>query len=388
MTTVANGSQTRLYYIQEEIDGTIPATTPQFKPIRFNTSGMSRETVQIDSNEINPARQRPVSRQGTYHVTGEIVGEMSFGSHEDLFLAALQAAAFASQVTVTAATISAAAVDNSYSDSGSGFGSFVVGMAVKVTGFTGNAVNNIAYGVIETAAAGKITIAAPYGDVIVDEAIGDTVTIAEFGDSAIVGSTIPTFAVVEYHSDIDQAYVYRNCQVNGFTLAAPIDAAALLTFPVVGLSAEEYTFPGDETFAAATATDMIVTTQGGFWEGGDAINYLTDYNLTVTNNQEPLKVLFQRAAYAIQNGRFTASGSMTALLPDGTLFAKYLNETATDHLVHLTEAGASYWFRLPSVRYTQADKAVAGEGAILPSYTISAGYDGVSGSTLQFYKSV
>ena len=388
MTTVANGSQTQLYYIQEETDGTIPTPAPEFKPIRFNTSGMSRETVQIDSNEINPARQRPVSRQGTYHTTGEIVGEMSFGSHEDLFLAALQAAAFASQVTVSAGTISAAAVDNSYSDSGSGFGSFTVGMAVTVSGFTGNAANNIAYGIIETAAAGKITIAGPAGDLIVDESAGDTVTIAELGDSAKVGSTVPTFAIVEYHSDIDQAYVYRNCQVNGFTLAAPIDSASLLTFPIVGLVAEEYTFPGDETFAAATATDMIVTTQGGFYEGGEALNYLTDYNLTVTNNQEPLKVLFQRPAYGIQNGRFTAEGSMTALLPDGTLFAKYLNETATDHLVHLTEAGSSYWFRLPSVRYTNADKSVAGEGAILPSYTISAGYEGTAGTTVQFYKSV
>jgi len=387
MTTVANGSQTQLFYIQEEIDGTIPTPTPVFKPIRFNTSGMSRETVQIDSNEINPARQRPVSRQGTYHVTGEIVGEMSFGSHEDLFLAALQASAFVSQVTITAATISAAAVDNSYNDSGTGF-TFVVGQAVAVSGFTGNGINNIAYGIIATATTGKITIAGPAGDAIVDEAFGDTVTIAELGDSAKVGSTVPTFAIVEYHSDIDQAYVYRNCQVNGFTLAAPIDAAALLTFPVVGLVGEEYTFPGDETYAAATATDMIVTTQGGFWENGVELDYLTDYNLTVTNNQEPLKVLFQRPAYGIQNGRFTAEGSMTALLPDGTLFAKYLNETATDHLIHLTEAGSSYWFRLPSVRYTQADKAVAGEGAILPSYTISAGYEGVAATTVQFYKSV
>jgi hypothetical protein len=133
---------------------------------------------------------------------------------------------------------------------------------------------------------------------------------------------------------------------------------------------------------------MIVTTQGGFYETQGLIDYLTDYNLTVSNAQEPLKVLFQRPAYAIQNGRFTAEGSMTSLMPDGVLFAKYLNEVAVDHLIHLTDGTNSYYFRLPDVGYTQAEKAVAGEGAILPSFTISAGYEGNSGTTLQFYKSV
>jgi hypothetical protein len=386
--TIANAAQTQLWYIEEDGNGQIPSPAPEFKPIRFVSDGMTRTTVQIDSNEINPARQRPVSRQGTYHVEGEIAGEMSFGSHEDLFLAALQASGFGAQVTVTAATISAAAADNSYNDSANGFGSFVAGMAIVVAGFTGNAVNNIAFGIIATAAAGKITIASPGGDVIVDEAAGDSVTIAELGDPAIVGSTRRSFAIVERHTDIGVDYVYRNCEMNGFGFNAPIDSAALITFPVVGLSAEEYTFPGDETFAAATTTEMIVTTQGGFYEAQALIDYMTDYNLTVTNNQEPQKVLFQRPAYAVRNGRFTAEGSMSFLMPDGVLFAKYLLETQVDHLVHITEGGQSYWFRLPSVIYTQGDKPTAGEDPVIPTLTIAAGYDGVSGTTLGFYRSV
>lgn len=387
MPTIATGARTKLYYIEEDGSGLIPSPAPEFKPIRFVSSGMNRITTQIDSNELNPSRQQKVSRQGTYHVEGEIAGELSFGSHEDLLLAALQASAWDAQKTITAATISAAAADNSYNDSGAGF-TFAAGEMVEVLGFTGNVVNNISYGVIATADSSKITIASPVGDAIVDETAGDSVTIRTIGESLIVGTTVKQFAIVEVHEDIGEAYVYRHCRVNGFNVSAPINSAAGLTFPLVGEAHEEYTFPGDETYATPTDTEMMVTTQGGFTENGTLVDYLTDYSLQFTNNHSPLFVLFQRPAYSVRNGQFQASGSMTALMPDGTLFAKYLNESFSDHVVQFTEAGQSYWLRLPEVVYTQADKNVGGQDEILPSYTFSAGYEGGAGTTVQVFRSV
>ena len=82
-------------------------------------------------------------------------------------------------VTITAATISASAADNSYNDSGSGFvtAGFTVGMHVQVTGFTGSAANNISDAVVTAVTAGKLTIGGTDGDVIVDDAAGESVTI-------------------------------------------------------------------------------------------------------------------------------------------------------------------------------------------------------------------
>ena len=280
MPVVANGSRTQLFYIQEDGSGDIPAVTPEFKPIRYNTDGMSRNVTQIDSAEINPSRQRPVSRQGTYSVAGEIVSEGSYGSFDDLLEAVMQGAWTA--------------------------------------------------------------------------------------DVLKVGVTVPTFAIVERHTDISEDYIYRHCRVATLNIAAPLDSAAQLTFGVIGEEAEAYKFPGDETFAAATTTEMMVTTQGGFDENSVAIDYLTDYNLTIDNNMAPLFSLFQRPAYSVQNGIFIANGTMTAYMPDGDLFAKFLGETATDHEVTLTENSQSYVIALPSVIYTQAEKAVAGDGPILP----------------------
>jgi hypothetical protein len=82
-------------------------------------------------------------------------------------------------ITITAATISALASDNSYNDSGNGFVSagFAVGQNVKVTGFTGDTANNIVSGRITVLTAGKMTIGGTDGDVIVDDAAGESVTI-------------------------------------------------------------------------------------------------------------------------------------------------------------------------------------------------------------------
>jgi len=85
-------------------------------------------------------------------------------------------------VTITATTISAAASDNSFNDSATGFvtAGFAVGDRVGVAGFTGDVANNLVVGIITALTAGKMTIGGTDGDVIVDEAAGDSVTIAKW----------------------------------------------------------------------------------------------------------------------------------------------------------------------------------------------------------------
>lgn len=94
----------------------------------------------------------------------------------------LEVSQLSTTVTISAATISALASDNSFNDSGSGFvtAGFATGDRVKVTGFTGNTANNIFVGEITALTAGKMTIGGADGDVIVDDAAGETVTISKW----------------------------------------------------------------------------------------------------------------------------------------------------------------------------------------------------------------
>lgn len=98
-------------------------------------------------------------------------------------------------VAMTATTLSAQASDNSFNDSAAQFiaEGFAVGNNVKVTGFTGNVANNIFSAKITALTAGKMTIAGTDGDVIVDDAAGESVTIAKWESYYATGAALAAY---------------------------------------------------------------------------------------------------------------------------------------------------------------------------------------------------
>lgn len=84
-------------------------------------------------------------------------------------------------ILIAAATISAAASDNSFNDSAAGFlaAGFAINDRVKVGGFA-NDENNLFVGTVTALTAEKMTIGGIDGDVIIDEAAGADVTIAKW----------------------------------------------------------------------------------------------------------------------------------------------------------------------------------------------------------------
>lgn len=211
-------------------------------------------------------------------------------------------------------------------------------------------------------------------DDLIEAAMQGTWTAGEL----VIGSTERSFAILERHTDIGVDYIYRGCRVATMNIAAPLGDKAGITFGMLGTKAEAYTLPGGATFAAATISDMMVTTNGSFTEDGNAIAYATEWSVTLENGMEAAFSLFQREAYCISNGIANVTGSMSAYLKDGSLWAKVLNETETSHVVVLEEGVDTYTIELPKVRYTQGQKQVGGPGAVIPQYTISAGYDGTT----------
>jgi len=84
----ASGARVAYYYVAEAADGTISATVPAFKPIRLTQNGLQEQTSEITSNEISPDRHRKASRRGATTLSGDLVGELSFGTFDDLLEAA------------------------------------------------------------------------------------------------------------------------------------------------------------------------------------------------------------------------------------------------------------------------------------------------------------
>jgi hypothetical protein len=390
MAVAASGSQVKWYYAVEDAAGVIQPseTTAAFTPIRFNTTDLTRDTAQIDSDEINDNRQREKSRQGTYSLNGNIVANVSFASHDYLLQAALQST-WTNQSTMTEITIAAVAVDNTFTDSGDGFiaAGFKVGDLVTVSGFTGDVANNATDLKITALTIGVMTIGGTDGDVIADDTAGESVTISTAGDYLEVGSTVPVIALLRYNSDTGIYVLYRSVRVGGVSLAVVLNQSATFTLPAIGESAENWTDPGTATYAAATSSEMMVPTIGYMQDNETALTYLTDYNVDLSNNMNPIFSLFQRPAYGVENGVFTAGGSMSAYQPDSVLLDKFLDETQTDHILKLLDLDGN-WYRLilPDTIYTQLSDPVSGPAAHIHAYTFSAGYDGVT--TARFERSV
>lgn len=91
----------------------------------------------------------------------------------------IEVARLSSTITITRTDISAQASDNSYNTAGGNFvtAGFFVGQRVRVQGFTGNVANNILAAQVTAVTTAKLTIGGTDGDVIVDDAAGESVTI-------------------------------------------------------------------------------------------------------------------------------------------------------------------------------------------------------------------
>lgn len=197
-----------------------------------------------------------------------------------------------------------------------------------------------------------------------------------------VGSTVKTIAILKRHTDTAEDVIYRGCRLNTLAVSAQIDARVTMTFGVIGTEAAPYVLASGSTFLPATTTDPIVTSVGSINEGANPLAYATSNEFTLSNGMAPIHALHARAAYDVQNGVFTATGTLSAYRETGGLYAKFLNETASSIKQTFVDGSKSIAFEFPDITYTQADDAVPGPEAIVNQFTWSAGYQAAAGSTV------
>lgn len=153
-------------------------------------------------------------------------------------------------VTITATTISAQASDNSFNDTGLGFtaAGFAVGNRVGVAGFTGDTANNLFVGVVTALTDGKMTIGGSDGDVIVDDAAGESVTISKWESRRTTSQDIADLG--GGGSNIfDPACFYPG---------VPANSALLLYVPITRATTFAANFAGSYAKATVAATAETV----------------------------------------------------------------------------------------------------------------------------------
>lgn len=387
---MSDASRHQLYVTAEVTAGTTPAT-PAWSPVpnTGTTIGVTKGANQSATLKAN--RQIPFFRHGTEQVGGDISFELGYGHHDDLLAAAL-GGTWAPKSTITGTTISAAAADNSYNDSGDGFvdAGFEVGDPVAVTGFTGDLANNITYGILTAVAAGKLTIGGTDGDVIVDEIAGDSVTIVNLAQVVVAGTTRQSFSLMRYFSDLDGAdkpyHVFNGVELNNFSVTVTPDAIVTGSFSVLGrgYDAPAETAPTGSTYNSDPTTEPFDAFTGGVDEGGTPIAIATELSLALENGLGARFAIGSKFSRQPSIGRSNISGSATFYFEDSTLIEKFYDETESTFKFDLIDPdGNKLIFEVLKLKYTGGQADVSGEADVPLSMPFQGYEDPTTGTNFK-----
>lgn len=378
---IASAALTELWYVFEEANGDLPAS-PVWKPIRYNEGGntLAFSATRIASEEVRGDRHRTADRRGSFSVQGELTAQLCAGSMDDFLLAGFHGASWAARATITATTISAAAADDSFSDSGSGF-AFIAGDVVTVSGFaTGG--NNGKFRVV-TATTAKITVTALDGTAagLVIEAATPSVTIAA-QQQVKTGTSRRTMAILERHTDVSIDYIYRGVEVNTVTISGVAQEKWSLAFGLLGTTQTELaSLPAGSTFGTPTTSDFMTALEGRVLVAGVDFGLATEFTAAINNGIEQKYAIARPSSIASAIAPIVADGSLSAYFEDESLYNRLLNDTDTVLLLEATDGAAGYIIRIPSGKFVEGSKQAVGTDVIV-AMSYSAGYDSTADSEI------
>lgn len=373
----------RLYFSAETVYGTTDAN-PVWTPFNHTGNNIALVKKTFASETIKSHHQVADFRHGNKNTAGDVPSELCYGAFNPL-IQAIMCSSFAAKATKTATTISAAAADNSYNDSGNGFitAGFEVGDIIAVTGFTGNVANNITSGVITAITGGKITIGGSDGDVIVDDAAGESVTIATITQRIKLGTTRHSFSLLRYFSDLDSGdhpyHVLLGQEVSKVAFSAKAGDKIMATWSFIGrdASAPTSTAPSGSTYGSESTNRILDAFTGSISEGGSEVGIVTEFNLTIETGIAAERFVIGTDLMNRPNlGKFKVSGSMTLYFEDDVHYLKYINGTDSSAELSMDDLdGNNITITLPKFKYTGSAPDVSATGDITLSMPFEAYYD-------------
>lgn len=368
----AQANVVKTKYIVEVTPGTTPASALTILPVK--TSDMVAQVNTVTSQEIRSDRAVADLVRASANSTGSIGYELSFTDYFNFFESAIGAASAAYATTasgnrtvmvnMSAATISAAAADNSINDSGSGFvtAGITVNSWIVFRGFTGgNIANNNKPAKVVSVAAGKVVLS---HITLVDDPAGETVTIK--GQSITNGANKKTFSIEKEYTDLSSVFSsHKGMIVNTMTLNASSGAIVEGSFGFMGRdSAYTGTTIGTGADVTPAATPIMSATAniGTIYINGTALTttYLKSINLSTTANARQLDAIGNLYPIDVNMGTLGVTAAISAYFNDATNINRFLNGTSFS-LVWSFQDSATNWVLvdLPYCKYNTGTVSAA-----------------------------
>jgi len=332
-----------------------------WQTMRLVSESFGQDTNFIESQEIVSDRQVADIIRAILAASGDIPFELSYGTYDEWLQAAIESAAWGSEVTVAASTLSMSDTDNSINDSGSGLAGFTANMWIRTTGFT-TAANNSFFKIVSVAA-GKLVLVDGMAGVVVTEAAGDSVEITE-GPAILNGTTGASFSIEREYTDTANEFVmHLGMTIGGFSLNVAPDEIITGSFTFLGKNAASSASTQVGTgLVAATTTKIMnaVDNVTAILEGG-TVQGSNVFSLSVTNNLRARPQIATLGSVSIGAGKLVVTGTLEMYFSSKAIMDKYLGNTISKLAIGFTDDdGNGYVIDLPQIKYTNGRRIAGG----------------------------
>jgi len=355
---MSDANRVQLAYV-EEGDFGVKETGSNLQILRYNSESLKQDMATTISEEIRSDRQiSDVARIGL-SASGAIDFELSYGSHDDFLKAALlDDSGWSTEVRIThSSTISVSSTDNSLNDSSSGFGSFVTGQWIYVSGFSTTANNG--FFKISSKTSAKLVLA---NGTLVTEAAGSAITV-KMGSQITNGITLVSYNIEKDFKDISNVLsLLKGMSINTMSLEIPADGIIKGNFGFMGSAEESLTASAGSGYDDET-TSVIMT---GANHVTDILENLEDVailslSLNINNNLRTRLQVGTLGVASMGFGTVEITGSISLHLLTADLFDKYLDQDVTSIVLAVRDAdGNGYVIELPSVKIIDGTRNAGG----------------------------
>jgi hypothetical protein len=367
MSDIAVGALVELAYVTESSFGETPAG-PAMQKVRRVTHRLDQVKDTYRSEETRSDRQTSDLRHGYERVEGDLVGELSGQSWDDLLEALLGGTWTAGASVGPFSSVGVAADRITCSSAGFISSGFRIGDVITITGSDLGSSSGKRYAIASVDASTIVVQGSAIATVV---AAAASVAVAVVGHKLLMGNTKRSFTFEESMTDVAWRQVYRGVRVSSGRFELPPTGIARITFGLMGREAAAMGSAAvGSAYAAAPTTTPMAAVNGELYEGDQVMAFITGLELALDNGLSGQPVVGSNKTPDLFWGRRASiTGQLTVLFTDPTMFNKFANETESVLDVRIQSSDNDQTadflrFRLPRIKYTGGQRDMNADTAI------------------------
>lgn len=350
----------------------------------LQSSGLSKQIAQIESQIIQATRMRKKPRHGSISAAAQYETELSVSNLDDFLPPILGASDWTATFDIDESDVTSLAISGTGTTITAASGSFISlgvrsGMMGKLASMTTSA-NNGKWFPITTAAASTLTVPSGFlTDETADSAC--TLTIAKYTHTP--AAYVDSYWTVEEYlgSSFDRSKLGTDMKFHALNLSIGPDAPTRVGVGLTGLDVEFKSTGDSPVFSSPTFVNeqSLYLVDGGLYVNGTKVTTLTGATFGLVAPATTPALIGQRKSNDVYLGQFALTGEFTGIVEDATDFDALTAETNISVLLHCAEREsdpASFvTFYFGSLCYGGYQTGVGGDGPVIKTVPLYGGED-------------